>query len=66
MSGKGNYTVDKKDEIRKLDKAGKVETWYRIYATTTGGTYFHVEVHEDNLASADQVLAARAEQLDSI
>lgn len=66
MSDKALYTVDKKDEIRRLDKGGAVETWYRIYATSLKGTYFHVEVHEDNLASADLVLTDRARQLDSI
>lgn len=66
MSDNEAYIVEKKDEIRKLGKGGTVETWYRIYATSAKGTYYHVEVHEDNLDNADQVLAARALQLDSI
>jgi len=65
--GKGtDYTVDSKEELRKLSKAGEVETWYRIYATSKGGTYFHVDVKEDELEKADQVLTARAKQLDAI
>ena len=65
--GKGDdYTVDSKEEIRKLSKAGEVETWYRIYATSKGGTYFHVEVKETDLDKADAVLTARAKQLDAI
>lgn len=65
--GKGtDYTVDSKEELRKLDKAGEVEVWYRIYATSKGGTYFHVDVKEDELEKADSVLTARAKELDAI
>jgi len=61
-----DYTIDSKEEIRKLDKAGEVETWYRIYATSKGGTYFHVDVKEDELDKADELLTARAKELDAI
>lgn len=61
-----DYKVESKEEIRKLSKAGEVETWFRIYATSKGGTYFHVEVPEDELAKADELLTARAKQLDAV
>lgn len=65
--GKGtDYTIEAKEEIRKLSKAGEVETWYRIWATSKGGTYFHVDVPEAELDKADEVLTARAKQLDAI
>ncbi|GAI79069.1 hypothetical protein ES708_09262 [subsurface metagenome] len=65
--GKGtDYTVDSKEELRKLSKAGEVETWYRIYATSKGGTYFHVDVREEELDKADALLTARAKELDAI
>jgi hypothetical protein len=60
------YTVDNKEELRKLGKGGEVEVHYRIWATTKKGTYFHVDVPEDELDKADEVLTARAKQLDSI
>lgn len=61
-----DYTVDKKEEIRKLDKAGEVEVWYRIWATSKDGTYFHVDVIEADLDKADQLLTKRAKELDEI
>lgn len=60
------YTVDSKEEIRKLGKGGEVDVYYRIWATTKKGTYFHVDVAEDELDKANEVLTARAKQLDSI
>lgn len=60
------YTVESKEEIRKLTKAGEVETWFRIYATSKGGTYFHVDVPEDQLDKADETLSKRAKELDAI
>ena len=66
MNTQAAYTVEKKDEIRKLNKAGEIETWYRIFATSKGGTYFHIEVKEDNLAQAPALLAKRAQEIDSI
>lgn len=61
-----DYTVDSKEEIRRIGKAGEVETWFRIFATTKGGTYFHVDVAEGKLDEADKILTARAKQLDAI
>lgn len=61
-----DYIVESKEEIRKLSKAGEVETWFRIYATSKGGTYFHVDVPEDQLNKSDELLTARAKQLDAI
>ncbi len=65
--GKGtDYTVESKEEIRRLSKAGEVETWYRYWATSKGGTYFHVDVPEAQLDHADELLTARARQLDAL
>jgi len=66
MAPNKNYTVDKKDEIRTIGKGAEVLTVYRIYATSTKGTYFHVDVPETELANADKFLSARASALDSI
>ncbi len=61
------YKVDIKEEFRKLNtKTQDVETWFRIWATSKGGTYFHVEVREDELAKADEVLTKRAKEIDTI
>jgi len=60
------YTTEKKEEVQKLARDGEVQTYFRIWATSRGGTYFHVDIPEDELAKADQVLAARAKQLDGI
>lgn len=66
MGDIGLYKVESKEEIRKLSKAGEVETWFRIYATSKGGTYFHVDVPEEQLAQADAALSKRAKELDAI
>ena len=60
------YKIDEKEEIRTLVKGGKVEVAYRIWATTKKGTFFHVDVPEDQLDKAESLLTARAKQLDSI
>ena len=62
------YKVDSKEEIRRLGKGGEVETWYRIWATTAKGTYFHVDIPEAALdkAKSDAILTKRAQQLDAI
>jgi len=61
------YTVDRKEEIRKVDrKTGELLTFYRIWATSKGGTYFHVEVQEENLAYAGELLSKKAKELDAI
>ena len=65
--GKSNeYKVEKKEEFRQVTKEGEVEVWFRIWATSKGGTYFHIEVREDELDKADELLAARARKLDAI
>lgn len=65
--GRGtDYKTDKKVEFTRLTKDGGVETFYRIYATSKGGSYFHIEIPEDQLGLADGLLTARAKQLDAI
>ncbi len=66
MAKGSDYTVEKKDEVRTLDKGGNVVTSYRIWATSKGGTYFHVDVLEADLSKADTVLTAKAKLLDSV
>lgn len=65
MTNKTDYTVEAKDEIRKVVK-GEVEVWYRIWATSKGGTYFHVDIPETELDKADAALTKRAKELDAI
>jgi len=61
------YKVDKKEEIQRLVK-GEIQTFFRIWATSKGGTYFHVDVSEADLDTtrAHGILAARAKALDAI
>lgn len=66
MSNIAVYKVDRKEEFRVITKAGDVQMWYRIWATSKGGTYFHIEVQDTALDKADELLAARAKQLDAI
>lgn len=66
MPEKAYEITEPKEEIRRLSKAGEVETWYRIWATSKGGTRFHVDVAEDQLEKADELLTKRAKQLDAI
>ncbi|KKK67094.1 hypothetical protein LCGC14_2957520 [marine sediment metagenome] len=66
MSKGTDYKVEKKDEVRKLSKGGELETWFRIFATSKGGTYFHVDIIEDQLDNADAILTTRAKKLDAI
>ena len=61
-----DYKVESKEEIRRLSKAGEVETWFRIWATTKGGTYFHVDIREDQIGEADALLTKRAKEIDTI
>jgi len=61
-----DYFVEKKEEIRKLSPTHEVMTYYRIWATSKGGTYFHVEIPEGQLANADELLTKKAKALDSI
>ncbi len=66
MAPKTDYTVSSKEEIRRLGRGGAVETHYRIWATSKGGTYFSIEVPEGELSKADVVLTAKAKLLDGI
>ena len=66
MAEKTDYTTEGKEEIRRLSKAGEVEIWYRIWATSKKGTYFHVDVPEKQLSHADAYLTTRARELDNI
>lgn len=62
------YEVEAKEEIRRIGKGGEIETWYRIWATSKGGTYFHVDISEEDIGT-DKVAAAlakRAKELDAI
>lgn len=60
------YKVESKEEIRRLGKGDEPEVWYRIWATTKKGTYFHVDVKEDELDKAHDYLQAKATKLDTI
>ena len=66
MSGTAIYTTDRKEEVRTLGKDGEVQTLIRIWATTKKGTYFHIDVPEDELDKAPELLNARAMKLDAI
>jgi hypothetical protein len=67
MMGKGaDYTVKKKEEVRRLTETGDVEFLWRIWATSKGGTYFHIDVPEDQFDKADELLTAKARKLDAI
>ncbi len=61
-----DYTVEKKQEVPRLVQGGEVETWWRIYATSKGGTYFHIDVSDKLLSKADELLTAKAKALDAI
>lgn len=62
------YTTKSKEELRKLNEAGDVETYYRVWATSKGGTYFHVDVSEKELNSgkAVEMLTKKAQALDAV
>jgi len=67
MMAKGtDYTVEKKEEVRRLTPTQEPFIAYRIWATSKGGTYFSLEVPEDQLDQADKLLTAKAKQLDAI
>lgn len=62
-----NYTVEEpKEQVRKLSPAGNVLVYYRIWATSKKGTRFSIEVPEDAITKAPDLLAARATALDAI
>ena len=65
--GKGtDYIVEKKEELRRISRAGEPVLFLRIFATSKGGTYFQVEIPEDQLERADAVLTKKAKELDAI
>ena len=67
MPEKPSYTVDAKEEIRILDrKTGEPYIAYRIWATTLRGTYFHVDVPENELDKAHALLEKKAKLLDAV
>jgi len=66
MTKDRDYKVDKKVERNLPTKEGRVETFYDIWATSAGGTYFHITIRDDELPNADKVLTAKAKQLDAI
>lgn len=66
MGRSDNYKTEKKEPFRRVTKEGEVELWYRIYATSKGGTYFPIEVREDQLDEAPKLLEEMAKKLDSI
>ena len=66
MTKNTDYTVNSKDELRQLSKGGEVVTAYRIWATSKGGTNFHVDIPEAELGKSDVKLTERAKILDGI
>lgn len=66
MTKDADYRIIKKEEIRKFSPTHEILTYYRIWADSKGGTYFHVEVPETELANADKYLTKRAKELDAI
>ena len=62
----GNYTVESKEEIRKLSPGGEIETWFRVWATTKKGTYFHMDIPEKDVGTDEEttLLSARAQAID--
>lgn len=67
MPDQPNYTVEAKEEIRILNrKTGEPFVAYRIWATSKRGTYFHVDVPEDELDKAHNLLEKKAKQLDAV
>ena len=67
MPGNKPYTVQSKEEVRRLNTStGQPYIAYRIWALTAKGTRFSVEVPEEELDKADAVLAKKAQQLDAI
>lgn len=60
------YDTREKEEFRRLGERGQVETSYRIWAVSEGGTRFHVDVAEEDLDKAGVALSKRAKELDAI
>jgi hypothetical protein len=66
MPAETSYKVEKKEQIRKLSPSFEPLTYYRIWATSTKGTYFSIEVSDAELANAPKLLETKAKQLDAI
>lgn len=64
----GLYKVDSKEEIRSMGKGGEIVTIWRVWATTKGETYFHMDFPEKDFVKekVDKALATRATIIDSI
>lgn len=61
------YTVERKEEIRRLNpKTMEAYIAYRTWATSQGGTYFSVDIPEEDLDKAKAILTKKAKLLDSI
>ena len=63
---KTDYKVESKQELSSIGRGNQVYTYFRIWATTAKGTYFHVDVPEADLAKSDEYLGKRAKELDAI
>ncbi len=63
----GEYKVDKKQELTRMER-GEIVTFFRVWATSKGGVYYHVDLSEADLEAekAREALTARAKQLDAI
>lgn len=61
-----SYTVSKKEEHMRFTPEQGTFTVIRFWATSKGGTYFHVDVPEDQLDKAPQLLEAKAKKLDAV
>lgn len=61
-----DYLVDRIEETRRISPHGEVLTYYRIWATSKKGTLFHIEVAENEMEKAPQLLQKRAQMLDSL
>lgn len=61
-----DYAIEKKEEIRRLSATGEPVLYLRIWATSKGGTYFQIEIPENELDKADAKLTAKAKAIDTI
>ncbi len=62
-----NYKIERKEEMRRMDLK-TMAPWmgYRFWVTSQGGTYFSIEIAEDQLDHAGELISAKAKKLDSI
>lgn len=65
MAGNAAYTVDHKEESFEYINKKLVTSW-RIWAISTGGTRFHIDVLDSDLDKAPLRLTAKAQELDAI